>query len=154
MDPGFIQRGGLWVATQAILLAGVVLGGALWAGQWESRFTAMVGLLLLALGAAIGLTGALSLGRNLTPLPSPGAGAGLVQSGIYAWVRHPLYDAVFCAALGWTLLQASWPALVFTLLLVPFLVAKARTEETFLRARFPEYADYQKQVKGFVPGVY
>jgi protein-S-isoprenylcysteine O-methyltransferase Ste14 len=38
--------------------------------------------------------------------------------------------------------------------LLPFLDAKARREEEWLRERFPEYRGYEASVKRFVPGIY
>jgi protein-S-isoprenylcysteine O-methyltransferase Ste14 len=65
-----------------------------------------------------------------------------------------LYTAVFCGALGWALVCASWPALAAALCLGPFLNAKASIEERALRERFPDYEAYQAQVKRFIPGIY
>jgi protein-S-isoprenylcysteine O-methyltransferase Ste14 len=81
-------------------------------------------------------------------------GSQLVQSGIYALIRHPLYTAVFSASTGWALLYASWPALIAALCLAPFFDAKASVEERALQAKFPEYAHYQSRVKRFIPWVY
>ena len=78
----------------------------------------------------------------------------LVQSGIYSRVRHPLYTSVILCSLGWALIWQSWPALVAAVALIPFFAAKTRREEHWLREKFPGYADYEKQVKRFVPWIY
>ncbi len=78
----------------------------------------------------------------------------LVQHGIYARLRHPLYTAVFCAVLGWSLVWQSWPALAFSLALGVFFDAKARREESWLREKFPEYPDYERRVRRFIPWIY
>jgi protein-S-isoprenylcysteine O-methyltransferase Ste14 len=109
------------------------------------------GVALLVIGAGIALAGALALGRNLTPFPKPGEQAQLVRHSIYAVIRHPLYTSVIAGAIGWALVWQSWPALLVALSLIPFFPAKARREERWLREKFPEYADYERQVRGFVP---
>jgi protein-S-isoprenylcysteine O-methyltransferase Ste14 len=78
----------------------------------------------------------------------------MVQSGIYSWMRHPLYTSVICGTLGWSLIWQSWPALAASLVLALLLDAKARHEERWLRQQFPEYAKYEKRVRRFIPGVY
>ena len=35
--------------------------------------------------------------------------------------------------------------------LIPFFVAKAGREERWLRDQFPEYAEYERQVRRFAP---
>ena len=150
----FLQRGGLWVLGQFALMGGVVAGGLIWHGQWHSLGLTACGILLLLVSAGCGLAGAVSLGRNLTPFPKPSAGARLVQSGIYGLIRHPLYTAVFCGAVGWALVWRSWPALVAALALAPLFDAKARREECWLRQHFSAYSDYERRVRRFIPWVY
>jgi protein-S-isoprenylcysteine O-methyltransferase Ste14 len=154
MNHGFLQRGGLWVMGQFLLLATVLAGALLWHGHWRSLLLTVCGAVLLLVAAACGLAGTVSLGQNLTPFPKPSAGARLVQTGIYGLMRHPLYAAVFCASLGWALLWQSWPALLAALALAPLLDAKARREERWLRQQFPDYAAYQLRVRRFIPWLY
>jgi protein-S-isoprenylcysteine O-methyltransferase Ste14 len=75
----------------------------------------------------------------------------LVQRGIYARVRHPLYTSVMLASLGWALIWQSGSSLLAALALVPFFHAKARREERWLCETFPDYADYASRVPRFIP---
>ena len=150
----FIQRGGLWVLVQCLLLL-VVVGLAL-VYRAESRYRGFLvgGLILLAIAALCGIAGAVALGRNLTPFPKPCGTARLVKRGIYGLIRHPLYTSVLCGVFGMSFLRQSWPALIASLALAVFFDAKARREELWLRQRFPEYADYAMRVRRFVPWIY
>lgn len=139
---------------QTALLCAIVGGGILYRSQWHSLALALCGACLLLVAAGCGYAGTVSLGKSPTPLPTPSAGARLVQTGIYGYIRHPLYTAVSCASLGWALVWGSWPALLAALALVPFLDAKARREERWLRERFPEYSAYERRVRRFIPRVY
>ena len=89
-----------------------------------------------------------------TPFPKPGEQAQLVRHGIYAVIRHPLYTSVIAAAMGWALVWQRWPALLVSVVLIPFFHAKTRREERWLREQFPEYADYERRVRRFVPWLY
>jgi protein-S-isoprenylcysteine O-methyltransferase Ste14 len=154
MSSSFLQRGGLWVVGQNLLFCVVLVGGILYRHQWKNAPLILCGVLFLLIAAGCGLAGTISLGRNLTPFPKPSTSARLVQTGIYGLMRHPLYTAVFCGAVGWSLVWQSWLALVAALLLAPLLDAKARREERWLRQQFPEYSSYQQRVRRFIPWVY
>ena len=154
MSNDFIQRGGLWVLGQGMLLCAVMAGGPIWRGQWHSLGITLCGVGLLLVSAVCGITGAASLGQNLTPFPKPSAGAQLVQTGIYGLIRHPLYTAVFCGSVGWALVWRSWLALLAAMALAPLFDGKARREERWLRERFPQYRDYERRVRRFIPWVY
>lgn len=154
MSNGFVQRGGLWVLGQFILMLAVAILGM--SRRTETRILAMFvgGLFFLGASALCGIAGMAALGRKLTPFPKPTAQAELVQNGIYSLIRHPLYAAVFCAAAGWSLIRQSWLALAASLVLAVFFDAKARREERWLRQQFPNYDRYAQRVRRFIPWIY
>jgi protein-S-isoprenylcysteine O-methyltransferase Ste14 len=147
----FFQRGGVWVLLQNTLLAAVILMSVFFRGGGFHPFAVIAGAALLIIAAGVSLAGALALGGNLTPFPKPGGKAQLVRHGIYSMIRHPIYASLMAGAIGWALVWQSWPALVVAALLIPFFIAKSRREERWLRDKFPEYADYERQVRSFVP---
>ncbi len=154
MSSSFVERGGLWVTGQFVLLA-VVLLSALGA-EWDVSSTVhrWAALTLLATGAWLGIAGVIALGNNLTPFTKPHDDAHLVRHGVFSLVRHPLYASLMLLCAGWSLLWLSVAGGLATGLLALLLDAKARREEVWLRAKFPEYADYERRVKRLVPGVY
>lgn len=150
----FFQRGGAWVLGQSVLLGAVILLAVFFRGAAVHPVIVIAGAILMAVGAGVALAGALALGRNLTPFPKPTEQAKLVQHGIYAVIRHPLYTSVVLVSIGWALAWQSWPALLVAAALIPFFHAKARHEERWLREKFPEYADYERRVRRFIPSLY
>lgn len=154
MSDGFVQRGGLWVLGQSLLMGAVAVGGILWPHTWHSRILIGSGVVLLCVAAVCGMAGAGALGRNLTPFPKPMAQGQLVQSGIYGLMRHPLYTAVLCAAMGWALVWQSCISLTFAVALGLFFNAKARREERWLRAQYPDYVEYEQRVRRFIPRIF
>jgi protein-S-isoprenylcysteine O-methyltransferase Ste14 len=147
----FFQRGGVWVLLQSVLLAAVILLAVFFRGGGFQPVVVIAGVVLLLIGAGVALAGALALGKNLTPFPKPGERAQLLRHGIYAVIRHPLYSSVIAASMGWALVWQSWSSLLVATSLIPFFRAKAHREERWLREKFPEYADYARQVPRFVP---
>jgi protein-S-isoprenylcysteine O-methyltransferase Ste14 len=72
--------------------------------------------------------------------------------GLYAYVRHPRYTGMFCAAVGAALLAGTlrlWAILAVWWVLALVVI---RLEERELAARFgPAYAAYRKKVPAFLP---
>lgn len=112
------------------------------------------GVALTALGLVGAVASGRALGPALTPFPKPRRRGELVRTGVYGLVRHPIYSAVLLAAIGWTLARGSAWTLAGTLALAVLFDRKSRREETFLLARHPEYAAYQRTVRRLIPGVY
>lgn len=151
----FSDRGGWWVVGQSILMLGAVVFGVTHGGGWVSPGGFVLGWGLFVVGGVAGVWGVIELGEARTAFPRPvGGGARLVTTGVYRWVRHPLYFSVLAASVGWGMIWASWPSLVVCLVLVIFLDAKARREERWLAEIYPEYGEYSSRVKRLIPGVY
>lgn len=157
--PALGSRGQGWVAGQMLLifLEGVVSAPALAAlppddaAGWLSL---AAGLAVLAAGGWLVYRAIRALGPSLTALPAPGRDARLVEGGIYARLRHPIYLGVILLAAGWAFFVASLPALVVAALLAVWLDLKARREEAWLAERFPAYRDYRGRTSRFLPGLY
>ena len=57
----------------------------------------------------------------------------LVARGPYRWIRHPNYVAVVAEGIALPLVHTAWiTALVFTVLNIPLLAVRIRTEESAL----------------------
>ena len=154
MTESFITKGGLWVVTHNVLSVAVVVLGPAFHGQWHHPAGIVVGAALFLAGGALGIAGVRALGANRSPYPQPLAQAQLVRTGVYRWVRHPLYGSLVLASLGWALLWQSGAALLVTPLLAAVLLAKSRREETWLRQKFPEYASYAASTRRLIPWVF
>lgn len=140
--------------AQSVLMPAVVALGVAFPGDWSNRSMTWAGFVAFALGGICGIAGVWVLGGNRTPFPKPRPASLLVQRGIYSLMRHPLYTSVVLASMGWALIWQSLPALIAALASGSFFDAKARREERWLAAQFPEYADYSRRVRRFIPWVY
>ena len=151
---GFVARGGVWVVLQNALTLSVLIAGPVghsfdWHWGWRAP-----GIPLVALAAWLGIGGALALGRSLSPYPRSERATEVVQSGVYAWVRHPLYGCLICGAMGWALLWSSYTAVALAVAHALALLGKAQVEEEWMRERFPDYPAYARRVRRFIPGVW
>ena len=139
----------LWVAAQFGILALML------AWPTPERVRPWWALALLAAGALLVLWVFWhNRPGNFNIVPEPKAGAHLVTTGPYRWVRHPMYVALllFMAGVaGTTTSAAEW---VFWLALLVVLNFKAAMEERLLRDTWPDYTAYCGRTKRFVPGVW
>ena len=101
----------------------------------------------------LAVRGTLDLGSSLTPLPHPRDDASLIQTGIYARVRHPIYGGIVIASFGWGLLTASIPALVMAVVAWAFFTVKSTREEAWLVERYPDYPAYRARTRRLIPWI-
>lgn len=152
-------RGEWYVVIQFGLFTLVAAGPRTWPGlpAWShfwSRLGSVGGALLFLSGALLAVTGVVSLGRNLTPLPRPKNEATLVVTGAYRFVRHPIYSGLTAMAFGWGLWVHGWLTLGYALLLFVFFDLKSSREERWLREKFPGYDAYRRRVRKLIPFIY
>ena len=142
----------------AILGAQIALLGAFFAAPRGHAWPlpaplATVGSAAVLAGWAILVVAAVNLGRALTALPTPTAGGSLKTGGLYRFVRHPIYSGLLLIVFGGTLTSRSGLRLLLAATLFGLLQRKADWEETLLRDRYPDYADYARRTPRFVPSV-
>jgi len=76
----------------------------------------------------------------------------LAMTGPYAYCRNPLYLGSIIIAAGFAIAARDvWVAAGILLLFVAIYVPVIRSEEEFLRARFSQYADYERRVPRLLP---
>jgi protein-S-isoprenylcysteine O-methyltransferase Ste14 len=142
-----------WVGAQTALIVGII---ASWFFPPWVRGTVfeIVGGVLIAVGAVLFVTARLAMGRSFTIQPRPPSGGSLITNGPFRIVRHPIYLGVTLCLAGASLFH-SWTGLALTGGLAILWAAKARVEERYLSARFPEYGAYRHRVRyRLVPFVY
>lgn len=114
----------------------------------------MLGVVLSVLGAGVVVIALINLNTNLSPFPSPKASGELIQRGIYAFIRHPIYTGIVLAGIGWSLVSLNAVRILITGLLLLLFYFKARYEEGLLRQRFEGYPEYMKRSGMFLPRLF
>lgn len=138
------------VGAQFGLLAALIIlpAGDLWSRGVVSLSAAGV---LLVGGFALAALAGLRLGPSLTPLPIPKDDGELVTSGLYHYVRHPIYTGVLLAGAGLVVAQASLGHIVGWVALWGVLTLKALGEEKMLSEKYDGYAEYSNKTGRFFP---
>ncbi len=108
-------------------------------------------ILVTALGLMIVVLGKLSLGRSFGLTP---ANRGVVCSGLYRFVRHPIYLGYLITHIGFVIANpADWNLVLLGIADVALMLRACREEQTL--AADATYRDYMQHVRWRVlPGVF
>ena len=147
------DRGDRWVVAQFVLMGLVLVAGWLppgWPG-WVDWVLPALGAVASLLGVLLAVWAWRTLDRAATPYPRPREGGRLIDTGPYAYVRHPIYSAGLLFFVGYAF--ATSPAALVPLVALAVLWRnKAALEEELLERRYPGYRDYRARVPGaFIP---
>lgn len=79
---------------------------------------------------------------------------GLVTSGPYRYIRHPIYTSAL--VLTWAGIAAHWSMLnaAFGVLVIGGSLMRILCEEYLVRIRYPEYDAYASRTKRIIPFVF
>ena len=91
--------------------------------------------------------------RSFHPAANPTAG-GLITTGPYRYIRHPIYTAA--CLFGWAGVVVHWSltSLAFGVLLFLGGLVRMLAEEYLVTQRYPEYEDYSRVTKRMLPYVF
>lgn len=106
---------------------------------------------LMATGIFLTASALLTLNKNLSVFPTPLAQGQLIQTGLYKYIRHPIYTGLLFFGLGWALVNHSFFLLLMWVGLIALFYFKALYEEQRLVQQFPDYAKYQTRTGMFLP---
>ena len=125
--------------------------------QWEfisqkqiievTPFSYFVGFLIILIAFIILLVAIKDLGRNLSPFPRPIVNGNLTTSGIYSFIRHPMYYSLILISFGFFITKLSFYYLCLTISLALIIKFKIALEEQYLKNKFKNYLIYKNEVK-------
>jgi protein-S-isoprenylcysteine O-methyltransferase Ste14 len=109
-------------------------------------YLAIMGLIVV--GGIINLVGLLTMRQAFTIMSEART---LVTTGIFRYVRHPLYTGHFIMFFGSMLLRLQWTSIMLYGLFVLGQLYRARIEERKLAQAFEGYARYKNRTGMFIP---
>ncbi|MBH1960063.1 MAG: isoprenylcysteine carboxylmethyltransferase family protein [Flavobacteriia bacterium] len=142
----------IFVGLQFVLFAGYVF-------EWLPRVkvppaVTVSGMALAVLGLAIAVFSVINLNRSLTVFPTSKKGAELIESGLYRWVRHPIYTGIILLVFGFAAGIGSVHKLGIAICMLVLFYLKSTYEEKQLLKQYPNYADYRRRTGRFFPKLF
>ena len=132
------------VTIQGILFV-VYLFWNPWEIEWPMFWIHLAGIILGTMGLIIILVSILQLSENLSPFPTPKTNSQLVTTGLYKFVRHPIYSGIILAMVGYGLFSSSVSRLIVAIITYIFFYIKSEYEEKLLSQKFPRYTAYKER---------
>lgn len=112
------------------------------------------GIFLFFIGGLLILISFLQLNKNLSPFPTPKAKSELIQTGIYKYIRHPIYTGIILVFFGFSFFYSSGYKLVISIALTLLFNFKSKYEESCLEEKFSTYKSYRDKTGRFLPKIF
>lgn len=138
-----VQAYMLVLAQLLAIVAHIVLAVATW--PWKP-----LSFPFIAVGLGIGLWSAITMRSSLHVLPAPN-GNGLVTTGPFAFIRHPIYLGIILACLGVHLSSPQSRMWILFGFLTIVLLTKIGLEERALSKAYPDWDSYKRKTKRLIP---
>ncbi len=150
-DGASLQRNAAWLSTVVVLVLLLAIVGLYFTQSLLGHDPLTIGLQVAAILLMIWARVTFGL-RSFHYAANPTEG-GLVTTGPYRFVRHPIYAAILLFV--WTGVSAHWSlrAAALGLLATAMTFLRMIFEERLVRERYPEYADYARRTRRVIPYV-
>jgi len=108
---------------------------------------------IAVLGVVVFVLALLQLNKNLSPFPSPKSNSELIQTGLYKYIRHPIYTGILLTVFGYGFYTNSFFKIIISLLILILFYFKSSYEEERLSNKFFDYKKYMKSTGRFLPKI-
>ena len=131
------------------MVVGIV--GLYYAGALFASHPVVIGIQVAAI--LLMIAARITFGRRSFHAAANPTAGGLVTSGPYAYIRHPIYAAALYFVWAGALDHFTWANVGWAAILTVGAVMRMLIEERLLVERYPEYRAYQARTRRVVPGV-
>lgn len=112
----------------------------------------VIGLFLSTLGLAVALIARHRLGRNWSAGIDVKKNHELITTGIYGYVRHPIYTGMVLMSIGTMIIFPIYTTYIAFAFVFIIFYYKIKGEEELMTKTFPkQYPAYKKRVKTLIP---
>ncbi|MCA9874194.1 MAG: isoprenylcysteine carboxylmethyltransferase family protein [Anaerolineales bacterium] len=153
-------RSWLIVGVSLVISAFLLLQPIFWPGlSWYTSAAwglaiQIIGVMSLLAAAALNLWARINLGEFYVQRSEVQENHRLINTGPYAYVRHPLFTAYFLIIIGVFLTNPAWHTLLVLIGGYFYITNLARKDEAVLRQELPEYEAYMATTPRFLPSLH
>jgi len=145
----FLERYGKLLSTPVFTVLVLTIVGLLYTHSLFGHGPVSIGLQVVAVLLMIWARVTFGL-RSFHYAANPTAG-GLVTTGPYRYLRHPIYAAILLFLWTGVAVNASPLGVALGLAATAMLALRILFEERLVRQRYPEYDDYARRTKRVIP---
>ena len=117
----------------------------------DNIFFTYIGIAISSIATTLFISSKITLGKNYSPCYDQRKPKNITSSGLYKYVRHPIYSSNVMLLVGTLIISGSYLMLVNILILSLFYVISAYREEKYLINNFTYYKTYSKNTGMFIP---
>ena len=121
----------------------------------STNFLQLIGFFTMFFGGIIAIWARLILKNNWSGKVQIVEGQRVIKSGLYRFIRHPIYLGFSLCFFGSLLFRMNYAALLACIIMIPLHIIKAKQEEKLLLQEFGvEYSEYMNTTKRLIPFIY
>lgn len=142
-----VETGSMLAFFIAMVMLAYFKAGRLDLDEIPALVIAVIGTILILTGTVLNISGRISLGGNWGNQIKIYKDHHLVTTGIFHFVRHPLYSSTIMMLYGFSFLFRNYLVLILvSLIFIPFMIYRARQEESALSETFGDiYTEYKSK---------
>lgn len=149
MTDSFVQRYGRTLSKPVFGILVLAIVGLAYTGSLLGHGPVAIGIQVAAFTLMLWARFTFGL-RSFHYAANPTEG-GLITTGPYGFVRHPIYAAILLFIWTGVATNLSPVSVALGLIATAMLFLRMTFEELLIRQRYPEYADYARRTKRVVP---
>jgi protein-S-isoprenylcysteine O-methyltransferase Ste14 len=130
----------------------VGIAGLFYSGALFARHPALIAIQVAAV--VLMIAARVTFGRRSFHAAANPTAGGVVSTGPYAYIRHPIYAAAIYFTWAGALNHFSWANLGWAVVLAAGAFTRMLIEERLLVERYPEYRAYMTRTRRIVPFVF
>ena len=117
----------------------------------DNIFFTYIGISISSIAIALFISSKVTLGKNYSPCYDQRRPKSIISSGMYKYVRHPIYSSNLLLLIGTFIISGSYLMLINISILSLFYGISAYREEKYLINNFIYYKKYSKNTGMFIP---
>jgi len=114
----------------------------------------ILGIILFLSSVYVGISGIKEHNKKFNIRPDIQQNSTLITTGVYKYIRHPMYFSVIFGMLGVLITFFSIKELIVYMFLSIVMIIKLHYEESLWVCHTKEYTEYQKKTKKLIPFIY
>ena len=139
------------VTTIIIVCDSILIDNFLGLEFHDNLLFSYIGITISTIGISFFISSKITLGKNYSPCYDQRKPENITSSGLYKYVRHPIYSSNILLLIGTFMISGSYLMLVNIFILSFFYIISAYREEKYLITNFNYYNGYSKKTGMFLP---